>query len=55
MVSLSVSAPVAGGGECVGWSHPLHLQCHAGVSDLLADLQHHGRELVRREVLLLFQ
>ena len=31
-----------GGGECLGGRHPLHHECAAGVSHLLADFQHHG-------------
>ncbi|KAL0156054.1 hypothetical protein M9458_047300, partial [Cirrhinus mrigala] len=38
------------GGERADRRHPVHHERAAGVSDLLADLQHHGRQPVRRQV-----
>lgn len=45
----------AGRSERSARRHPLHHECAACVSDLLAHLQHHGRQPVRREVLPLRQ
>lgn len=40
----------AGGGERPDRRHPLHHERAAGLPDLLAHLQHHGRQPFRREV-----
>ncbi len=44
-----------GGSECTGWCHSLYFQCAAGVSDILAHLQHYGSQSVCWEVLPLHQ
>ena len=44
-----------GCGERSAGGHPLHHECAVGLPHLLAHLQHHGRQPVRREVLLLCQ
>lgn len=35
---------LTGGRKCPDWRHTLHHERPTGVSDILADLQHHGSE-----------
>jgi len=41
-----VCVMLAGGGECLGASHPQYLQCTSGVSYILAHLCHHGSTVI---------